>query len=88
MSEDQYGITRQAEAGGQVERLGEWLPIESAPKDERHILAWNGDAMTVVQWFKSESYPGWWSLAETGGHCDDGEFYGATHWMPLPEPPR
>lgn len=53
-----------------------WHAIEGAPKD-KVILLGN----------KEESAEGWRSR----DHCwyaDGDEFKGATHWRPLPEPPK
>lgn len=62
--------------------MGEWQPIETAPKDGTLILLYptNGDGQI------STGY--WWEHANCwgagGGWFDDGE---VSHWMPLPEPP-
>jgi hypothetical protein len=68
-----------------------WQPIETAPKDGTRFLAYQhigetlGDAIQACQWI-SEQHP-----AYRGAHIvttwDYDSFSGATHWMPLPEPP-
>jgi hypothetical protein len=73
-----------------------WQPIETAPKDGTHILLW-------MPWGLPErkgAPPGFMYLArwsyrddpmldrwiDPSDDDDIGE--GATHWMPLPEPPK
>ena len=65
---------------------GKWHPIETAPKDGSLVLVAgveNGGVvtsnMTVARWLK----PYGWGSMPFGGL-----FEGATHWMPLPEPPK
>lgn len=68
-----------------------WQPIETAPKDGRLFLAGrftgekkNHDGlMSVDRWHKKsrgDSYDGL-------GHFN-AQFWPATHWMELPEPPK
>ena len=62
------------------ERYSQWQPIESAPKDGSFFDVWNS-------LLKTREANVW--------YCD-GSFYvgslrvatGATHWQPLPEPPK
>lgn len=61
--------------------MSEWQPIETAPDGECEILIWDGSCNVANH--------GW----EEGGRVVwmvSGEFAvrGATHWMPLPEPPK
>lgn len=64
-------------------RAPQWLPIESAPEDGTEILVWDGRGITSVRWHFSG-----WSLVYCGWRAEDGDFDGATHWMPLPAPPE
>lgn len=65
------------------EAAGEgWRPIETAPKDGTEIAIWttHGPVMPV-EWAE-----GW---SRTGAFVWGCEYpYIATHWMPLPEPPK
>lgn len=63
----------------------EWKPIETAPKDGMHILAW-ADGLPVISEYSDGQ---WWT--------DDDRYndlernypcrFNPTHWMPLPAPP-
>lgn len=61
----------------------EWKPIETAPKDGTCILlaAYTPGGTVIISDHWSEE-TNWW--------CDwyDGHSIPATHWMPLPPPPR
>lgn len=60
---------------------GEWLPIETAPKDGSTIMVWREDHGGI--WWGSFDGHKW--LVVYGNnkvHARD-----ITHWMPLPEPP-
>jgi hypothetical protein len=63
-----------------------WQPIETAPKDGTHILAWrNNNPPTVVHWFDDPEAPGFYtSVNEIAPNYP----FNPTHWMPLPEPPK
>ena len=68
-----------------------WKPIETAPKDGTHILAYRvpigirftsmTNPPTVVHWFDDGFYT---SVNEIAPERP----FDATHWMPLPEPPK
>jgi hypothetical protein len=64
-----------------LERVLEWQPIETAPKDATcDILLWiPGRAPVVAAWFD-----GGWAPMDLGGNHIRGN---PTHWMPLPAPP-
>lgn len=64
--------------------MSEWRPIETAPLemdgDAPVVLLWNGYVMRVGEHGWTESgKPVFWD-----GECR----VHATHWMPLPEPPK
>jgi hypothetical protein len=71
-----------------------WQPIETAPKDGTHILAYrkpigirftnNTNPPTVVHWFDDEDEPGFYTSVNE--RAPDYPF-NPTHWMPLPAPP-
>jgi hypothetical protein len=61
-----------------LNRLPEWQPIETAPKDDMiEVLTWNGTSVAVATW-------AWdWKWQTSGLPA-----FEPTHWMPLPEPPE
>lgn len=66
----------------------QWLPIETAPKDETSVLLYvkhktdNGYSVVQGSWFEAQFY------ADSKEHIIDWEDgLIATHWMPLPTPP-
>lgn len=69
---------------------GAWRPIETAPKDGSHILAYrlpvgirvtnNTNPPTVVHWFDDGFYTSVNELAPERP-------FEPTHWQPLPPPP-
>ena len=64
------------------EKLVEWQPIETAPKDGKEFLVCNtrqGNVKQLVSWNKVH---GFW---QSKGKADVS--FQWTHWMPLPEPP-
>jgi len=64
------------EAGGQ------WMPIESAPKDGYHFWAYQHGSYYECWWYddwpQSEGY--WMDFVDSNPE--------PTHWMTLPDPPR
>lgn len=72
--------------------MGEWQPIETAPRDGTRILLFcPPDHMGVNAWFTfpepdtdtGEDMSGFYECAE----CFDAATTRATHWMPLPPRP-
>lgn len=53
-----------------------WQPIETAPRDETWVLTWDAESGHGLG-----RYCALFAMAE----CDP--WSGATHWMPLPDPP-
>ncbi len=69
-----------------------WRPIESAPKDGTHFLAYwpdyigNKSAAQIETWFCGSDGEERWETAWFGFATWDIEK--PTHWAPLPEPPK
>ena len=63
-----------------------WQPIETAPKDGTRILAYAPDSLLGP----TQAVIYWWELGdEIALWCGADETpFRATHWMPLPEPPK
>lgn len=81
----------------------QWLPIETAPKDETEIILRKGDRVTAGAWIE-------WSKSHAEHHSTTGEYLGQveydsganwaswdggfceddepTHWQPMPTPPQ
>ena len=74
------------------QRIVEWQPIETAPKDGTKILV-NGKFNSVIAWFGADPNNGNEEEEWLSGDGDDfscGYYYtpvDPTHWMPLPNPP-
>lgn len=62
------------------QRVAEWQPISTAPKDEAVFLAWRKHATHPLMVRYEPSYD--WFANYDGEHV-----YDLTHWMPLPKPP-
>ena len=61
----------------------QWKPIETAPKAGTDILVFDGKQIWLVD-TEYEMYP-----KDNGcGCCSNSIHNEATHWMPLPEPPK
>ena len=64
--------------------MSEWKPIETAPYDQRAVLAAHSKSgIIAVAWRNavgSDRY------GRYGEH--DGRYWKPTHWMPLPPPPE
>lgn len=80
--------------------MSEWQPIETAPKDGQSILLLNGKAHSpealVAHWCRvyPENPQGTWHSVSRF-NCEFAlqrrfltQSPDATHWMPLPEPPK
>ncbi|MFT6474683.1 MAG: hypothetical protein ACJAUS_002408 [Qipengyuania sp.] len=74
--------------------MGDWQPIETAPKDGTEILACDGNDRSpdysIVAWDKNL----WVAMADGARAIEaQGDLYTdyvqpwVTHWMPLPDPP-
>jgi hypothetical protein len=66
----------------------EWQPIETAPKDGRSFMLWVAQSDMGAHWFAPVSITpdgNWWDDS-TGDNIQP--VNGATHWMPLPDPPQ
>jgi hypothetical protein len=70
--------------------VSEWQPIETALKDGTEILVWDENfGIRRVQWTEFFSGGGFWDTgyaSEVDGDPIDANE--ATHWMPLPDPPK
>jgi len=69
-----------------VREMGQWQPIETAPKDGTPILIFTERGQYVADWAEFEIE--YW-------HVHDGKFEprpvrgpAPTHWIPLPDPPK
>jgi len=75
-----------------ADEVNGWRPIETAPKDGSSILLWDGWRMQVCAWDFDDLYdrePKHWVYGEAQGEYNVREtFDDATHWMPLPAPPK
>ena len=64
----------------------EWQPIETAPKDGRDVLLYLKDEIIGSgHWSVAGSADCWFT---GGGFCHEDDEYPATHWQPLPHPPK
>ncbi len=82
-----------------VEPQEAWRPIETAPRDSSRVLVAGKNSMgewrVCEAWWRLpyENAPAdqcWWCYDKDGTLLDASiyEGKGATHWMPLPEPPQ
>jgi hypothetical protein len=77
---------------GEPDKMVDWQPIETAPKDGTRILLWDTDEAVIAKWGEiSMGGAEGWQIAVVN-MVGDVNYYEAafnpTHWMPLPEPPR
>lgn len=63
-----------------------WRPIETAPRDGTHILAFIPWAIHPKTLFWASYANEWRCPASERGPADDG-WNAVSHWMPLPLPP-
>lgn len=71
-----------AREAAELARRVEWQPIETAPRDGMKILGFDPhwrDPICVISWSEWGEWHDW-----SGVHT----FRSATHWCPLPDPPR
>ena len=71
--------------------MSEWQPIETAPKDGTKVLAAHfGDKSS--NWYGRMAVDFYHDAAAgdafTGWGAFNSRHWPATHWMPLPEPPK
>lgn len=64
--------------------MSEWKPIETAPKDESHILV--SDGKYVEKAYFDNELEKW--IEAWDGDVDFHDLIHPTHWMPLPKPPE
>lgn len=64
--------------------MSEWQSIETAPKDGKPILIFAPDCMDDSIYVVCYRY-GHWEEAGGEGYST---YDRATHWMPLPDPPK
>lgn len=66
-----------------------WQSIDAAPRDGSYFLAWDGEAMRVVNW-PPGCYPGHWRRGD-GRYASEWNGSGSTDslyaWCELPEAP-
>ena len=67
----------------------DWQPIETAPKDGTHIIAWplecNKGSIFLEAWYKKCDVGGYWLWCD--GYYGITDMLEPTHWLPLPELP-
>ena len=68
------------------EVMTEWQPIETAPKDGREVLTYGVDDEGNEYFWVSA----WWPFPnqKEGEWTSWHDSNWASHWMPLPEPPK
>ncbi len=77
--EGQQQIEEAVELLKKMQAVGQWQPMETAPKDGREIIAYDSDLSVLTVYYIDNKWT---------NPCDRDEYYDAvTHWMPWPEPP-
>lgn len=72
------------------EKLREWQPIETAPKDGTAILVYTGSGWYVTAWLQGDDTDAgidWWYVDDNKHGPYPLRGNSPTHWMPLPNPP-
>ncbi len=66
--------------------MADWMPIESAPRDESFVLVFGPDGVDIGSYRDWTVEPGW-SRRYTAEYDNEwAEITAPTHWMPLPPP--
>jgi hypothetical protein len=65
-----------------------WQPIETAPRDGTRVLVWGRHESRGYAEGVSVAVPSAWTASHNVWAAHGGLVHGATHWMPLPEPPQ
>lgn len=71
--------------------MADWQPIETAPQDGTRVLVGSFGRTTkpglmAVDWYRTDARPS--KHGYIGWGLFNKEFFPATHWQPLPEPPE
>lgn len=75
-------------AAARAEAL-EWQPIETAPKDSRSVLTWDGRRRAIARYEGATEFMLWdWMAQCFAEEAAPAAMIDPTHWMPLPAPPR
>lgn len=61
----------------------EWKPIETAPYERAFLVFVPPACIAVARYVGIDSL----FIDESFGYNEDGQIFGATHWMELPEAP-
>ena len=64
-----------------------WLPFDSAPKDGKQFVAWNGEEMAILNQPPGCAL-GCWEKHKGTWHGAMVRFNNPTHWMPKPKTPN
>lgn len=73
--------------------MGEWQPIETAPKDGTKVDIWAKCWRAYYDDFVGQRFPDcWWSRGDSMVNrpaywVNVGDGWHATHWRPIPDPP-
>lgn len=69
--------------------MGEWQPIETAPKDGRHFLVAYEEWVTIAFWDRDPESEGGECFREYSPDMERVDRFAEStpRWMPLPDPP-